>query len=89
MLNLIAQDQTQFKEIWAIREGITECLAKDGFVYKYDIRYFCFWLTSLPLPILYDLVLEVKKRLGDLKLFGFPDSQVKNVVGYGVFNKLI
>lgn len=35
----VAQDETQMKSMWAVREGIAEASVKEGGVYKYDIRY--------------------------------------------------
>lgn len=52
--------------LWALRERISEALSRDGYVYKYDI--------SLPVERLYDLVTELRTRLG---------PQAKHVVGYG------
>lgn len=51
----LSSDPSKIKTIWAIREGISEALLHDGFVYKYDI--------SLPLSCLYDLVTDVRVRL--------------------------
>jgi FAD/FMN-containing dehydrogenase len=34
----LAQDETQTQHIWAMREGIPEACAREGAVYKYDIR---------------------------------------------------
>ncbi|KFO87986.1 hypothetical protein N320_00166, partial [Buceros rhinoceros silvestris] len=52
--------------LWSLRERITEALTHDGYVYKYDI--------SLPVGRLYDLVTDMRVRLG---------RSAKNVVGYG------
>ncbi|NXJ11187.1 D2HDH protein, partial [Odontophorus gujanensis] len=52
--------------LWSLRERITEALTHDGCVYKYDI--------SLPVGKLYDLVTDMRARLG---------QSAKNVVGYG------
>jgi len=62
----VSADLTQVKEIWRIREGISEALMHDGVVYKYDI--------SLPLSCLYDLVTDMRSRLG---------QEAKRIVGYG------
>lgn len=62
----VSADLTQVKEIWRIREGISEALMHDGVVYKYDI--------SLPLSYLYDLVTDMRSRLG---------QEAKRIVGYG------
>ncbi|GAQ88748.1 FAD/FMN-containing dehydrogenases [Klebsormidium nitens] len=54
----IAQDAGQAAGLWAIREGITESLAKNGVVYKYDF--------SLPVTDLYRLVEDTQQRIGPL-----------------------
>ena len=65
---VVAQNQTQSKEMWALRENITVGLAQTGHVYKYDF--------SLPLHCFYDIVEETRKRLKK------KDPTVI-VVGYG------
>ncbi|XP_070609303.1 D-2-hydroxyglutarate dehydrogenase, mitochondrial isoform X3 [Erythrolamprus reginae] len=62
----LASEGKKIKALWALRERITEALTCDGVVYKYDI--------SLPVEKLYDLVTDMKVRLG---------TAAKNVVGYG------
>lgn len=62
----LATDLSKVKELWGLRERITESLMFCGSVYKYDL--------SLPLPKIYDLVLDMRKKLGTL---------VTNVTGYG------
>nr|XP_055156204.1 D-2-hydroxyglutarate dehydrogenase, mitochondrial isoform X2 [Nyctereutes procyonoides] len=62
----VATDQMKLKALWALRERISEALSWDGYVYKYDL--------SLPTDTLYDLVTDLRTRLG---------SQAKRVVGYG------
>ncbi|XP_064142419.1 D-2-hydroxyglutarate dehydrogenase, mitochondrial isoform X1 [Loxodonta africana] len=62
----VATDQRKMKTLWALRERITEALSRDGYVYKYDI--------SLPVERLYDLVTDLRARLG---------ASAKTVVGYG------
>lgn len=52
--------------LWALRERITEALSRDGYVFKYDI--------SLPVDRLYDLVIDLRTRIG---------PRAKHVVGYG------
>ncbi|KAL8211158.1 hypothetical protein R6Q57_005595 [Mikania cordata] len=61
----LAQDFSQALSFWHIREGIPEALMKAGAVYKYDL--------SLPVEKMYDLVEEMRIRLGG----------AANVVGYG------
>lgn len=53
----VAQDAGQASAFWAIRESITESLAKNGAVYKYDL--------SLPAALLYRLVEETQQRIGE------------------------
>lgn len=56
--------------LWALRERITEALSRDGYVFKYDL--------SLPVERLYDLVINLRTRLG---------PRAKHVVGYGHLGK--
>lgn len=62
----VATEERKIRTLWALRERITEALSRDGYVYKYDI--------SLPMERLYDLVLDLRVRLG---------SRARHVVGYG------
>lgn len=62
----VATDDKKIKMLWSLRERITEALTHEGYVYKYDI--------SLPVAKLYDLVTDMRARLG---------HSAKNVVGYG------
>jgi FAD/FMN-containing dehydrogenase len=55
---VIAQDESQKKKIWELRETIAEGASKEGLVLSYDI--------SLPLQNFYKIVEESKKRVGDL-----------------------
>lgn len=52
---VVAQDTTQQRAFWQLRETITEGLAKEGTVYKYDI--------SLPVKTMYRMVERMKTRL--------------------------
>eukprot|EP00127_Corallochytrium_limacisporum_P001355 Clim_evm11s53 gene=Clim_evmTU11s53 len=61
-----AQDVGQANHIWDIREGVAESLKRDGYCYKYDV--------SIPVDRLYDLVVDMRERCGDLARW---------VVGYG------
>ncbi|KAL9245896.1 hypothetical protein vseg_019495 [Gypsophila vaccaria] len=61
----IAQDINQASSFWRIREGVPEALMKSGAVYKYDL--------SIPLEKMYDLVEEMRTRLG----------HPAKVIGYG------
>lgn len=62
----LATDLSKIRAVWDLRERIAESLMFCGTVYKYDL--------SLPLPKMYDLVVHMRERLGDM---------VTNVVGYG------
>ncbi|XP_005411169.1 PREDICTED: D-2-hydroxyglutarate dehydrogenase, mitochondrial isoform X2 [Chinchilla lanigera] len=62
----VGTDQNKVQALWALRERITEALSHDGYVFKYDI--------SLPVERFYDLVIELRARLGPC---------TKHVVGYG------
>ncbi|XP_006902994.1 PREDICTED: d-2-hydroxyglutarate dehydrogenase, mitochondrial [Elephantulus edwardii] len=62
----MATDLRKMQALWALRERITEALSREGYTYKYDI--------SLPVERLYDIVMELRARLG---------SSAKAVVGYG------
>ncbi|CAF0721797.1 unnamed protein product [Rotaria sordida] len=64
----LAQDLTQYKDLWSIRERVPEALVSDGYVFKYDF--------SLPPSRMYKLVEETQKRM---KQF----SNVRNVTGFG------
>lgn len=64
----VASEPSKIKSIWEVRERITEALRHDGYVYKYDI--------SLPLPKLYDVVEDTRRRFEG-------NSAVTRVVGFG------
>lgn len=64
----VASEPSKIKAIWEVRERITEALKHDGYVYKYDI--------SLPLPKLYNVVEDTRKRFEG-------DARVTRVVGFG------
>jgi D-2-hydroxyglutarate dehydrogenase len=64
----LAQDLTQYQDLWAIRERVPEALVADGYVFKYDF--------SLPPSRMYKLVEETQKRMK-------PFSNVRNVTGFG------
>ncbi|KAI8477357.1 MAG: hypothetical protein J3K34DRAFT_453004 [Monoraphidium minutum] len=57
----------QAAAMWRVREGVSEALTRRGPVFKYDL--------SIPLPHMYDLVEEMRRRTEDL-----PGVEV---VGYG------
>ncbi|KAG0254122.1 hypothetical protein BG011_005943 [Mortierella polycephala] len=71
---VVAQDTTQFKNLWAIREGITEACAKTGSVYKYDL--------SIPVPVFYQMVEDMRARLDQQGVLG-QGKAVECVVGFG------
>lgn len=71
---VVAQDTTQFKNLWAIREGIPEACSKTGSVYKYDL--------SIPVPVFYQMVEDMRARLDKEGVLG-EDKDVDCVVGFG------
>ncbi|KAJ2432866.1 D-lactate ferricytochrome c oxidoreductase, partial [Coemansia sp. RSA 2440] len=73
----LAQDDSQIARMWTMREGIPESLGKTGATYKYDV--------SIPIPVLYDVVGDISKRLEAADLYKPGDSSrpVKLVCGYG------
>jgi D-2-hydroxyglutarate dehydrogenase len=68
---LIAENRAQFDSMWSLRERIAESLIKEGYNYKYDI--------SLPLGCMYNLAIDLRKRLAQAKSAGI----VKSCVAYG------
>ncbi|KAJ0009096.1 hypothetical protein NQD34_016511 [Periophthalmus magnuspinnatus] len=62
----VATEESKIKALWSMRERVTEALTHDGFTYKYDI--------SLPVELIYRLVLDMRQHLGD---------RARSVVGYG------
>ncbi|KAI9099726.1 hypothetical protein DFS34DRAFT_592639 [Phlyctochytrium arcticum] len=74
----LAQDSNQASGMWNIRESITECLAKEGGNYKFDL--------SVPVPQLYSVVEDMQKHLADKGLYsldGSASGAVKHIVGFG------
>ncbi|KAJ2722043.1 D-lactate ferricytochrome c oxidoreductase [Coemansia sp. Benny D115] len=73
----LAQDDSQIARMWMMREGIPESLGKTGATYKYDV--------SIPIPVLYDIVGDIAKRLEAAGLYkpGDWSYPVKIVSGYG------
>lgn len=67
---VIAENNTQFKQIWSLRERLAEALTHDGYNYKYDI--------SLPMDRMYNLVLDLRKRLSEHNPGG-----LRRCIGYG------
>ncbi|ORZ08713.1 hypothetical protein BCR42DRAFT_382489 [Absidia repens] len=72
---VVAQDETQIKNIWGVREGFTEALGKEAAVYKYDV--------SMPVNKINDCLEDMRQHLKDGGVFGQPDSPIIDVVGYG------
>lgn len=77
---VLAQDESQIKNLWTWREGITEALSHWGGTYKYDM--------SLPLDDLYRLVDDCRTHLAQKGLLSDLDENNDNcpaidVVGYG------
>lgn len=72
---VVAQDETQIRGLWSLREGFTEALGKEPAVYKYDI--------SMPVPRLYECVEDMRQHLRDGGVFDQENSPVTDVVAYG------
>ena len=53
----VAQDETQLKSLWRLREGVAEAAGKTGAVFKYDV--------SIPTRDMYKIVEETKERMGE------------------------
>ncbi|CAG98049.1 D-lactate dehydrogenase [Kluyveromyces lactis] len=74
---VVAQDETELKNLWQWREMIPESSQAGGGVYKYDV--------SLPLKDLYSLVDAANARLEEHGLLSIDDESkpVISAVGYG------
>ncbi|KIY50632.1 FAD-binding domain-containing protein [Fistulina hepatica ATCC 64428] len=78
---VISQTPAQFASLWALREGVTEAIAKEGKCYKYDI--------SVPQASFQECVDAIREHLrsnGLLREEGEPVEgrpKVKHVLGYG------
>lgn len=70
---VLSQSPLQFSQLWAIREGITEAVSKEGKAYKYDI--------SIPVASFKTVVDTTREHLRSKGLL--RDDAVKHVVGYG------
>lgn len=70
---VIATSPAHFSSLWAIREGLTEAVSKEGKAYKYDI--------SVPLHKFKEVVDKTKDHLRQNGLL--REDAVKYVVGYG------
>ncbi|KAG0224634.1 hypothetical protein BGX31_007917 [Mortierella sp. GBA43] len=71
---VVAQDNTQIHNLWAIREGIPEACSKAGAVYKYDI--------SMPVPVIYQAIESMKDHLVAKNAIG-DGKPFTSVIGYG------
>jgi len=73
---VVAENETQVRNLWGWREGIPESLGHWGGVYKYDL--------SIPISELYDLVEKTREKITKAGLIGDSDEHpVVGVVGYG------
>ncbi|PPQ67357.1 hypothetical protein CVT24_011540 [Panaeolus cyanescens] len=70
---VLSQSPAQFSSIWALREGVTEAVSKEGKAYKYDI--------SVPLSSFKEVVDNTREHLRSKGLL--HDKAVKFVLGYG------
>jgi FAD/FMN-containing dehydrogenase len=70
---VLSQSPAQFSSLWALREGVTEAISKEGKAYKYDI--------SVPLSSFKEVVDGTRERLRSNGLL--RDGAVKYVLGYG------
>lgn len=70
---VLSQNPAQFASLWALREGVTEAVSKEGKVYKYDI--------SVPLASFKDVVDTTREHLDKYGLM--REDAVKFVIGYG------
>ncbi|KAF5337329.1 hypothetical protein D9611_003319 [Ephemerocybe angulata] len=70
---VLAQNPAQFSSLWALREGVTEAVSKEGKAYKYDI--------SIPLSSFQEVVDSTREHLRSKGLL--HDKAVKAVLGYG------
>jgi FAD/FMN-containing dehydrogenase len=73
---VVAENETQVRNLWRWREAIPESLGHWGGVYKYDL--------SIPISELYSLVEETREKITKAGLIGDTDKHpVVGVVGYG------
>ncbi|KAF5374929.1 hypothetical protein D9758_000131 [Tetrapyrgos nigripes] len=70
---VMAQNPAQFSSLWALREGVTEAISKEGKAYKYDI--------SVPAALFKEVVDITRDHLRSKGLL--HDDAVKYVLGYG------
>ena len=72
-ISILAQSPAQFSSLWALREGVTEAVSKEGKPYKYDI--------SVPLSSFKEVVDNTREHLRSKGLL--HEKAVKHVLGYG------
>jgi FAD/FMN-containing dehydrogenase len=73
---VVAENETQVRNLWGWREAIPESLGHWGGVYKYDL--------SIPISELYSLVEETREKITKAGLIGDTDKHpVVGLVGYG------
>ncbi|KAF7320260.1 Actin interacting protein 2 [Mycena kentingensis (nom. inval.)] len=70
---VLSQNPAQFSSLWALREGVTEAVSKEGKAYKYDI--------SLPLASFKEVVDKTREHLRSKGLL--RHDAVRHVLGYG------
>ncbi|EMD41780.1 hypothetical protein CERSUDRAFT_41541 [Gelatoporia subvermispora B] len=70
---VLATSPAQFASLWAIREGLTEAVSKEGKAYKYDI--------SVPLQKFQEVLDITREHLKSKGLM--REGAVRHVVGYG------
>lgn len=64
ILSFVSKNMQESKTLWKLREGISESLKREGYVYKYDF--------SIPSRLHYQMVEDTKKRLGNrAKVVGY------------------
>jgi FAD/FMN-containing dehydrogenase len=79
---VIAQDESQKRKIWELRETIAEGSSRDGIVLSYDI--------SLPLQHFYEIVEETRKKVGHLaKVIGYGHIGDYNLHLNVCYNKFV
>ncbi|KAI9572824.1 hypothetical protein HD554DRAFT_2014216 [Boletus coccyginus] len=69
----LSQSPGQFASLWSLREGLTECVQREGKPYKYDV--------SVPLANFQSLVDAVREHLISKGLYG--DHAISKVIGFG------
>ncbi|KAI0932331.1 hypothetical protein AcW1_000513 [Taiwanofungus camphoratus] len=70
---VLATSPAQFTSLWAIREGLTEAMSKEGKAYKYDI--------SVPLHKFREVIDTTREHVESLGLL--REGGIRHVVGYG------